>query len=126
MKDLMDTIPKPDAEHIRLVSVDKIIVPHPYCITPKHLTGESMYITKDTIRDAEKNHGAVCDICRRLVKQGKQARVLTVDGHQEGLTLFIEVPKGDLNTIVGLRDYLLKIKPVLIDLGIDGVAFKQM
>lgn len=126
MKYLIDKIPKPKVGHITLLSVDKIMVPHPYCITPKHLTGESMYLTKEVIRDAEKKHGAVCDICRRLVKQGKQKSILNFDEHQEALTLFIEVSKGDLNEVKGLKEYLLEIKQVLRDLGIDGVAFKQV
>jgi hypothetical protein len=126
MEYLIDKIPKPKVGHIKLLSVDKIMVPHPYCITPKHLTGESMYLTKEIIRDAEKKYGAVCDICRHLVKQGKQKVVLNFDEHQDGLTLFIEVPKGDLNEVEGLKKYLLEIKPVLRDLGIEGVAFKQV
>jgi hypothetical protein len=126
MEDLIEKIPKPKVGHIKLLSVDKVMVPHPYCITPKHLTGESMYLTKETIREAEKKHGAVCDICRHLVKQGKQNVILNFDEHQDSLTLFIEVPKGDLNEVKGLKKYLLEIKPVLRDLGIEGVAFKQV
>jgi hypothetical protein len=126
MDDVMDKIPKPEVGHIKIIEIDKIMVPHPYCITPRHLTDESMYITRDTIRDAEKKHGAVCDHCRYLVKQGKQPRILTVDEHQDSFTLFLEVPKGDLNSIEGLKEYLLKIKPILADLKIDGIGFKQV
>lgn len=126
MEHLIEKIPKPKVGHIKLLSVDKVMVPHPYCITPKHLTGESMYLNKETIRDAEKKYGAVCDICRHLVKQGKQNVILNFDEHQDSLTLFIEVPKGDLDEVKGLKKYLLEIKPVLRDLGIDGVAFKQV
>jgi hypothetical protein len=125
MNTLIEKIPAPRGEHIKLQKVEKISVPHPYCITPRHLTGKSMYLNHETIRDAEKNHRAVCDICKKLVKMGKQNRVFSVDEHREELTLFLEVPEGDLNAIPGLREYLLKIKPILLDLGISGVAFQQ-
>jgi hypothetical protein len=125
MNTLIEKIPAPRGEHIKLQKVEKIHIPHLYCITPKHLTCKSMYLTHDTIRDAEKNHGAECDICKKLVKLGRQARVLSVDEHTEELTLFLEVPEGDLNAIPGLKEYLLKIKPILIELGIGGVAFQQ-
>jgi len=126
MEQLIKQIPKPKVEHIKVLEVKKIILPHPYCITPKHLTGKSMYLNKETIRDAEKNNGAVCDICRHLVKQGKQDKVFSIDEHKEQLTLFLEVPKGNLNSILGLKEYLLEIKQTLVKLKIDGVAFKQV
>lgn len=126
MEYLMDKIPKPEVGHTKLVEIDKIMVHHPYCITARHLTGGSVYITRDTIRDAEKKHGAACDHCRYLVKQGKQPKILTVDEHQNSLTLFLEVPRGDIGSVEGLKEYLRKIKPILTDLKIDGIAFKQV
>ena len=126
IKKLIEKIPKPKAGHIKLLKIEEIFVPHPYCITPRHLTGESMYLDDQSIRDAEKNNNAACDICRKLVKQGRQEHIFLFDEHQQSLTLFIEVPKGELNSITGLNEYLFKIKPVLLKLGIDGIAFKQV
>lgn len=126
MEQLIEQIPKPKGENIKVLEVKEIVVPHMYCITPRHLTGASMYLTEDTIRDAEKNHGAVCDTCRHLVKLGRQQKVLSFDEHRKELTLFLEVPKGDLNSVLGLKEYLLKIKPMLLELKISGVAFKQV
>ena len=126
MKQLIKQIPRPKGEHIRVLEVKSIPVPHLYCITPKHLTGKSMFLNKEAIRDAEKNHSAVCDTCRYLVKHGKQKEILSIDEHLQELTLFLEVPKGDLNAILGLKEYLIKIKPVLQELKIGGVAFKQV
>lgn len=126
MKQLIKQIPKSKVEHIKVLEVKTIPVPHLYCITPKHLTGTSMYLNNETIRDAEKHHGAVCDTCRYLVKHGRQIEILPVDEHRQELTLFLEVPKGDLNAVLGLKEYLLKIKPVLQELKISGVAFKQV
>ena len=125
-RNIISKIPKPKIQRIKLLSVDHIFIPHLYCITPRHLTGKSMYLNEETIRDAEKNNSAVCDICRRLVREGRQKNILPFDEHKKTLTLFVQVPdKQDLNSIPGLNEYLLKIKPVLLKLGIDGVAFKK-
>lgn len=125
-KNIISKIPAPQTPNIKLLKVEDIFVPHPYCITPKHLTGKSMYLNEDTIRDAEKNNNAVCDICKKLVKAGKQKNIMCFDEHQKALTLFIEVPDNkDLNLISGLNEYLLKIKPALLKLGVDGIAFKK-
>jgi len=122
---VVDMIPKPDSPNIRIEKVEDIIVPHPYCITPKHLLPGRMYLDESTIKEAEQQ-GAQCDICRVRVKKGLQSSVLSVDEHRKQKTLFLEVPKGDLNSIPGLHEYLLKIKPKLMELKIDGIAFKQV
>lgn len=126
MAKLIDKIPKPEKKHIKLLKVEKVIIPHPYCITPRHLTGKSMYLNSETIRDAENTNKAVCDICKNLVRNRKQDKILSFDEHTEEKALFLEVPKGDLNKIKGLGKYLTKIKPVLTQLKISGVAFKQV
>ena len=126
IKTIINKIPAPKTEGIKLLKVENIFVPHPYCITPRHLTGRSIYLNEDTIRDAEKNNNAVCDICGKLVKAGKQKEIMLFDEHQKALTLFIEVPDNkDLNSVPGLNEYLLKIKPDLLKLKIDGIAFKK-
>jgi hypothetical protein len=126
IKNIMSKIPQPQVKHIKLLKVESVFVPHPYCITPRHLTGKSIYLNEETIRDAEKNNNAVCDICRKLVKAGRQKNIMSFDEHQKALTLFIEVPDNeDLNSVPDLHEYLLKIKPVLIKYGIDGIAFKK-
>ncbi len=126
MAKLIDQIPKPEKQHIKVLEVKKVMIPHPYCITPRHLTGKSMYLDKNAIKEAEKNNNAVCDICRKLVRDGRQQEVLSFGEHEEQLTLFLEVPKGNLNNIEGLHEYLMKIKPVLVKLKIAGIAFKQV
>ncbi len=126
IKNIISKIPKPKIPHVKLLSVEDIFIPHLYCITPKHLAGKSMYLNEESIRDAEKNNNAVCAVCRRLVREGKQKNILPFDQHKKTLTLFIQVPDNeDLNSISGLKEYLLKIKPVLIKFGIDGIAFRK-
>ena len=126
IKSIINKIPAPQIPHVKLLKVENIFVPHPYCITPRHLTGKSMYLNEETIRDAEKNNNAVCDICKKLVNAGRQKKIMFFDEHQRALTLFIEVPDNeDLNAVPGLNEYLLKIKPVLLKFGVDGIAFEK-
>lgn len=119
-------IPKPDVPHIRVIEIRKISVPHPYCITPKHIAYASDHyygiLNKSAIEEAEK-HGAKCDICRKINrKYGKP--IVPYDEHITQKTLFIEVPQNrDLNAIEGLNAYLMKIKPTLESLNIEGIAF---
>ncbi len=124
---LLERIPKPEVAHIKLLKVDKVVTPHPYCITPKHLETGRMYLDKDAIREAEEKYGAVCDICRARVRKGLQDGILTIDEHKQQTVLFLEIAKEEakenLNDVAGLNKYLLKIKPVLTELKIDGVAF---
>jgi hypothetical protein len=46
---------------------------------------DHMYMNGDTIREAEKTNGAVCDICRKLVNQGKMPKELPYDEHKQAL-----------------------------------------
>jgi len=118
-------LPAPPAG-MKLLKIEKIITPHPYMITPKHLETGRMYLDESTLVEAEERHGAQCEICRKRVRAGVQDRVLSVTEHKKQNVLFMEVPKGDLNEIAGLKKYLFKIKPLLEKLKIDGVAFKQV
>lgn len=106
-----------------LHKVDKVSMPHPYCITPKHVEWAAGYyggiLSAEAIEDAEK-HGACCDICRQS-HQG----ILPYHKHESLLTLFIKIPVGirDLNKIAGLHDYLYENKAAFEQLGIKGFAF---
>ena len=94
-------------------------IPHPYCITPKHLQhGDSMYINAESIERAEKK-GARCDIC---AKSGRE--ILPYAAHKVEVFAFIEVPQNhDLNVVTGLHAYLLSIKAQAEQIGITGFAF---
>ena len=124
---IFQQLPKPGKKLLfKLVKVEDICLPHPYCITPKHLAyADSMYLNETTIAGAE-THGAKCDICRQLVKQGKQNEVLPLSQHEKQKTLFIEVVDNrNLNKVRGLHQYLLKIKPLAAAAGIQGFAFPK-
>ena len=111
----------PKDKRFPLVKIEEIWIPHPYCITPKHLQfSEGMYLdiegAERKSKEAYPNDSkkwAVCDECKK-----------TKSEHKKMKTLFIEVESNsDLNAVEGLHEYLLKIKPVCEKLGIDGFAF---
>jgi len=98
--------------------IDTIGVPHPYCITPKHVSWASDkfngMLNTNAIKDAEK-HGARCDICKGKLKyeEHEQAILVEVDDERE------------LKDIPELKDYLLSIKERAEKDGFAGFAFKQ-
>ena len=115
----------PKSKNFRVV--DTIGVPHPYCITPKHLSSDRMYLDGEAIREAEEKKGAVCDICRKLRNDGKQDKVLSYDEHEQALLVECDVDfKGkDGKANPELQKYLLKIKARAEKDKIAGFAFKK-
>lgn len=125
MKDLpaIETLPQPPKGAVfSFQKVKTVVMPHPYCVTPRHVEYASKHyggiLSKDAIREAEK-HGARCDTCYH-----QQTGILSVDEHEEQNTLFILVPQNkDLNAVAGLHAFLFENKQTFIDAGIDGFAF---
>ena len=112
----------PEGVSFRLQKVDKVSMPHPYCITPRHVAYASDHcgglLGADAIRESEK-HGVKCDICKKS-KRG----ILSYDEHESSVTLFIIVQNNqDLNANPGLPSYLYSNKQTFVDLGIQGFAF---
>lgn len=99
--------------------VDTIGVPHPYCITPKHVGWASDHwggrLGKEAIRDSEKN-GARCDICK-----GK----LSYDEHETAILIEVR-DNRELKAIPELKDFLLSIKEMTEKDKFVGWAFKQV
>ncbi|MEZ4706789.1 MAG: hypothetical protein R3A44_06270 [Caldilineaceae bacterium] len=122
---ILQQLPQPgENQDFTLVKVEDIVVPHPYCITPKHLEyADSMYLDEAAIERAEQR-GAMCDICRKLVRKGKQLDILSHNQHEQLKTLFIAVVDNrSLHRVKGLEAYLAKIKTIAESLGIQGFAF---
>jgi hypothetical protein len=122
---IFNQLPKPGRKlPFHLLKVEDVYLPHPYCITPKHLEyADSMFLNEDTITRAEAK-GAKCDICKRLYKAGRQREILPLSDHTRQKALFIEVEDNrDSDRVKGLRQYLSKIKPLAEKLGIKGFAF---
>lgn len=99
---------------------DTIGVPHPYCITPKHLEfNEGMYL--DIEQAEEKSNGkACCDICRNLKNERKQDKILTFAEHKQALLIAC---KKDIKDNSELKEYLLSIKDKTEKKGYVGFAF---
>jgi hypothetical protein len=86
---------------------DKIGIPHPYGITHKHLTSESMYLDADAIRHAEKEHQAVCFICQGIHFKNPSYKILSFDEHGQALLVSC---RQEIKENAELKKYLLKIK----------------
>jgi len=110
-------------------AIDTIPIPHPYCITPRHIATasdkHSGILDADAIRDAEKTNKAVCDICKHINKKDPSKPILSYDEHGQALLLAVKSDK-ELKDIPELKDYLLEIKPLLITDNFQGIAFKQI
>jgi len=106
--------------------IDTIGVPHPYCITPKHIAYASDHcggmLGKSAIIGAEES-GAECDICRHAWKAGKQPKVLTYAEHEQALLVECKIdiqPPPD-----ELHKWLLSLKGEAERNGYAGFAFKR-
>lgn len=119
----LNQIPSPDVSlSFSLNKLETVGMPHPYCITPRHVAVASDRfggrLGEEAIKYAEKN-GVYCDICKK-----NKGEILPYEKHEQLLTLFLNCPKAfknNLNNIPGLYAYLLMIKEK--NLGIDGFAF---
>lgn len=123
LREILGKIPPPVNEVFSLQKLKEVSVPHPYCITPRHVriaaNNFSGILSRDAIEEAEEC-GIFCDICR------ENGNIIPFDKHETLLTLFVLVPKEhqkNLNNCPGLHSYLLSIKQQAETLGIKGLAF---
>jgi hypothetical protein len=104
----------PKTEMYRVI--DTIGVPHPYCITAKHVVVASNHycgmLGKDAIRGAEKT-GVHCGI---------KGCNLSYDQHEQALLVEVGF-KGELKDAPGLKEYLLTIKEMAEADKFAGFAF---
>lgn len=112
----------PSGVSFKLAKVENVTMPHPYCITPRHVGIAADHyngiLGPEAIRAAERA-GACCDICRHSGRG-----ILPFDKHETSLTVFITVPQNhNLNGIEGLHNYLYTNKAQFEALGIQGFAF---
>lgn len=119
----------PATEKFRVM--ETIPVPHPYCITPKHLQyGGGMYLDVEGAerrsREAHPNDSrrwAVCDICRKRNRKTGEP-ILSFSEHKSALLVEVNDPR-ELKDIPELKKYLLRIKAQAEKEGYAGFAFKQ-
>lgn len=113
---IFDALPKPTDVEFELVKIESVCLPHPYCITVKHVVHAADHfngsLSMEAIEDAEK-HGVSCGTCHHSYSE-----------HTTELTAWIAVPQNrDLNAVVGLHAYLLSIKEQAAALGVESFAF---
>jgi hypothetical protein len=104
--------------------VDTIGVPHPYCITPKHVATASDkfmgMLGREAIIQAEED-GAMCDICNKASRrEGK--KILSYDEHKQALLLSC---KEEIKDNKELHKFLMSIKEMAIKDSFEGFAFKK-
>lgn len=118
---ILEALPKPpEGAVFSAVKVESVSLPHPYCITSRHVVFAADHrggmLTAEAI-DAAERAGARC---------GMPGCNLKHDEHEQMLTMFIAVPpqhQRDLNACPGLHAYLLSIKEQAQALGVQGFAF---
>lgn len=112
----------PEGAVFKLVKIETIWEPHPYCISPRHVAIAANFggiLGEEAIICAERK-GVYCDTCKQ------NGHILKYEEHKHYEALFIEVPQNkDLNAIPGLHTYLHGNKQRFIDLGIGGFAFPK-
>jgi len=123
----------PKSKEYRLEDIQNVnYKPHPYCITPKHLSGDHMYLGEAEIKEAEEKHGAKCGIYvspdgkdwQNSFKSGYHRCEVPYAEHTSDRVLFIKVlVDKEIKDLKGLKTYLKSIAPTMKKLKIDGVAF---
>ena len=113
----------PASEKGNFSIIDTIGVPHPYCITSKHLQySTGMYLD---IPGAEEK-GAVCDICLKNQRRN-HIPILSYAEHEQALLVSCKVDIKDDGSPVPeeLKTWLISIRDQATENGYVGFAFKR-
>lgn len=113
--------------------IDTIGVPHPYCISNKHLEfNDSMYLGKEQIERMEKEHPdqVMCDICKKannkngdqILKFSEHKQALLVQCKQD-MTVGKPDKDGKVKANPELHKYLLSIKDKATKDHYEGFTF---
>jgi hypothetical protein len=112
---------------------DILFIPHPYTIGNRlmhHI--DSMVISEDTIRAAEaaaRPKSTAWVNVKPVGLCGHDKCSLTYDEHEIGILVEIggvdaAVLRQDLNEVAGLKDYLLRLRPLVETDGFSGFGFR--
>lgn len=120
-----EALPKPPANvTFTLVHVMTHVDPHPYCVTTGHVVEAAEHfggmLSEKAIESAEKK-GVRCDTCRRESNYSRTYRE-----HESMLIALLAVPDNStpaLQTLPGLKDYLLSAKDAAEKAGVAGFGF---
>lgn len=109
----------PISKHGWFYVIDTIGVPHPYCITPKHVVYAADHcsgmLTKEAIERAEEVAQAKCDTCKGKLSYREHETALLVRCGRD--------PKKDKEAEAELHEWLLSIKEEAAKNGYAGFAF---
>lgn len=132
-EEVLKKFPAPLFDEYKLESINDVNhKPHPYCITPRHLTGEGMCLDEAAIKTAEKDHGARCGMY--VSSDGKQTHngpksgysrcQVPYDEHTSDKVLFVKaLVNKEIKALRGINNYLKSLTPLMEKYKIDGVAF---
>jgi len=119
MNDIVAKCGKSTAGHFEVV--DTIGVPHPYCITPKHLQySDSHILDKHSIEHAE-SKGAVCDICKKIHNKDYSKPILSFAEHKQALLVACYADPKDNDSEI--KEFLMSLKPICEAEHYAGFAF---
>lgn len=101
-----------------------------YCITEKHLTGDSMYLTEDVIRNLEKQNKAHCGMyvssngnISNGYKPGYSPCYIPFDEHTCDTVAFLQLTRNTDN--IEVSTLLKNISSEIDSSFIDGFAFVE-
>jgi hypothetical protein len=100
-----------ESEHGHFYIKDSIGVPHPYCITPKHVAEASDHhcgMLNEAAIEAAERKGATCGICRGKLSYRQHEQAVLI-----GCRAALKDEGGKVNP--ELHQYLLKLKPLVED-----------
>lgn len=124
----LNQLPAPPAgSSFSLLKIENVSLPHPFVIGPKHVEIASDrfggMLGVEAIEAAERI-GYGCQWGKRS-ERSKPKCTLSHREHETMLTLFIllEHKAANLNDVPGLHAYLLSVKDMAEELGIQGFAF---
>ena len=130
MCDELDKIKAPSSKDFKLESIINVnFDPHPYCITPEHLSSDRICLDEAAIKEAEEK-GVRCGMYVRGNKYTNRPSYgytrcdIPYDEHTSDKVLFIKaLVDKPIKKLAGLQKYLMSIKPTLKKLKVDGIAF---
>jgi len=131
-EEILKKFPKPTSKEYELKFIlNTNYKPHPYCITEKHLGGDSMYLGNEEIREMEAK-GVKCGMYTSLdgkqIKNGYKAGwspcEVSYDEHTSDKVLFLKaLVDKEVKNLKKLKEYLKSIAPLLKKYKLEGVGF---
>ena len=131
-EETLKKFPKPTSKEYKLKKIHNVNHdPHPYCITEKHLEGDSMYLGKEEIKERE-SKGVKCGMYTspdgKQINNGYKAGwtrcELPYDEHTSSKVLFLQaLVEKEVKDLKNINEYVKSLAPIMKKYKIDGVGF---